>query len=43
MQDLIEGAHSYPGLMTRLQVGLARALVETGLGRLGEVFEARLS
>ena len=31
MQDLIEGSQSYPGLIARLYVGLARALLETGV------------
>ena len=39
MQDLIEGSQSYPGLIARLHVGLARALLETGVGRLREMFE----
>ena len=39
MQDLIEGSQSYLGLIARLHVGLARALLETGVGRLREVFE----
>ena len=37
LQDLIEGSQPYPGLMARLQMGLARALLETGYGRLREV------
>jgi flavin-dependent dehydrogenase len=33
MQDLIEGSQSYLGLFARLQMGMARTLLETGLGR----------
>jgi flavin-dependent dehydrogenase len=40
MQDLIEGSQSYLGLIARLHVGLARTLLETGVGRLREVFES---
>jgi flavin-dependent dehydrogenase len=39
MQDLIEGSQSYPGLIARLPVGMARALLKRGVGRLREVFE----
>jgi flavin-dependent dehydrogenase len=34
MQDLIEGSQSYVGLFARLQMGMARTLLETGAGRL---------
>jgi flavin-dependent dehydrogenase len=34
VQDLVEGSQSYLGLIVRLHVGLARALVETGVGKL---------
>jgi flavin-dependent dehydrogenase len=34
MQDLIEGSQFYPGLIARLSVGLAQALMEMGVGRL---------
>lgn len=34
LQDLLEGSQPYSGLMARLQAGPARALVETGVGRL---------
>jgi flavin-dependent dehydrogenase len=43
MQDLIEGSQSYLGLMTRLHMGLARALLETGVGRWRKVFELPLT
>jgi len=39
MQDLLEGSQSYLGLMARLHVGLARSLLETGVGRWREVFD----
>ena len=39
VQDLIEGSLSYPGLLARLHVGLGHALLDTGVGRLREVFE----
>jgi hypothetical protein len=39
MQDLVEGSQSYLGLIARLHLGLARTLLETGVGRLREVFE----
>jgi flavin-dependent dehydrogenase len=38
VQDLIAGSQSYAGLIGRLPVGLAHALLETGVGRLREVF-----
>jgi flavin-dependent dehydrogenase len=38
MQDLIEGSQSYTGLLARLPMGLAHALLETGVGRLREAF-----
>jgi flavin-dependent dehydrogenase len=40
MQDLIEGSQSYLGLMARLYMGLARALLETGAGRWREVLNS---
>lgn len=39
VQDLVEGSQSYLGLIVRLHVGLARALVETGVGKLLAGFE----
>jgi hypothetical protein len=39
MQDLIEGSQPYPGLMARLLGSMARTLLETGVGRLREVYE----
>ena len=36
VQDLVEGTQSYMGLIIRLQMGLTRALLETGAGRLRE-------
>jgi flavin-dependent dehydrogenase len=39
IQDLVEGSQSYLGLIARLHVGLARTLLEMGVGRLREVFE----
>ena len=39
VQDLLEGSQSYLGLLTRLHLGLARTLVEIGVGRLREAFE----
>jgi flavin-dependent dehydrogenase len=39
MQDLIAGSQSYPGLMARLLGSMARALLETGVGRLREMYE----
>ena len=38
MQDLIEGSQSYLGLFARLQVGMGRTLLESGLGRLRDAF-----
>jgi flavin-dependent dehydrogenase len=38
IQDLMEGSQSYPGLFARLQAGLARAMLETGVGKLGKIF-----
>ena len=40
VQDLMEGTHSYPGLMARLQTTLARTLLETGVGYLRDVARA---
>ena len=37
VQDLMDGTHSYSGLMARLQTTLARTLLETGVGYLREV------
>jgi len=34
MQNLLEGSQSYPGLIARLYVGMARALLEVGVKRL---------
>ena len=34
VQDLLEGSQSYLGLIVRLHMGLARAVVETGVGKL---------
>jgi flavin-dependent dehydrogenase len=34
VQDLVEGSQSYLGLIVRLHMGLARALVATGVGKL---------
>jgi len=39
MQHLIEGSQSYPRLIARLPVDLARALLKRGVGRLREIFE----
>jgi len=39
VQDLIEGSQSYLGLVVRLYTGLARTLLEMGVGRLREIFE----
>lgn len=36
VQDLMEGAQSYSGLIARLHATLARTLMETGVGRLRE-------
>ncbi len=36
LQDLIEGLQSYPALMARLQTGMARTLLDVGVGRLRE-------
>jgi flavin-dependent dehydrogenase len=33
VQDLIEGSQSYLGLFARLQMGMARTLLQTGVGR----------
>jgi geranylgeranyl reductase family protein len=38
MQDFIEGSQSYLGLIAHLPVDLLRALLETGWGRLREIF-----
>jgi flavin-dependent dehydrogenase len=38
MQDLIEGSQSYLGLFARLQMGMGRTLLESGLGRLRDAF-----
>jgi len=40
VQDLLEGSQSYPGLMARLHLGLARTLLEAVTGRLQEAFES---
>jgi flavin-dependent dehydrogenase len=40
IQDLLEGSQSYLGLLTRLHAGLARTLLEAGVGRLREVLES---
>jgi hypothetical protein len=34
MQDLIEGSQSYLGLIARLQIAMARTLLDVGMGRL---------
>lgn len=39
MQDFIEGSQSYLGIISRLPVNLAHALLETGLGHLRARFE----
>jgi flavin-dependent dehydrogenase len=39
MQDLIAGSRTYSGLIARLPAGLAHALLETGWGRLRDVFD----
>ena len=36
VQDLIEGSQPYPALMARLQTGMARTLLDVGVGRLRE-------
>ena len=36
IQDLVEGSQSYLGLIARLHAGLARTLLEAGVGRLRE-------
>ncbi len=36
LQDLIEGLQPYPALMARLQTGMARTLLDVGVGRLRE-------
>jgi flavin-dependent dehydrogenase len=38
IQDLLEGSKSYPRLMARVQLSLARTLLETGAGLLREKF-----
>jgi flavin-dependent dehydrogenase len=38
VQDLVEGSQSYLGLFARLQMGLTRTLLETGVGRLRKAF-----
>ena len=38
MQDFIEGSHSYLELIARLPLNLAQALVESGWGRLRNIF-----
>jgi flavin-dependent dehydrogenase len=40
IQDLVEGSQSYLGLIARLHVGLARTLLEMGVGRLRQAFES---
>ena len=40
VQDLLEGSQSYLGLLTRLHMGLARTLLEIGMGRLRNALEA---
>lgn len=39
LQDLIAGSQSYAGLVARLPMGLAHALLETGWGRLRQTFD----
>jgi flavin-dependent dehydrogenase len=39
IQDLVEGSQSYLGLIARLHLGLAHTLLQTGVGRVREVFE----
>jgi hypothetical protein len=39
MQDLIEGTQSYAGLLARLQMAMARTLLDVGVGRLREAFD----
>jgi flavin-dependent dehydrogenase len=39
LQDLIEGSQPYPALMTRLQAGMARTLLDLGGGRLRETLK----
>jgi flavin-dependent dehydrogenase len=38
VQDLIEGTQSYTGLFERLQTGMARTVLKTGMGRLRKAF-----
>ena len=42
IQDLIEGVNSYPELLARIQVGLARALLDVGRSRLSAAFALHL-
>ncbi len=40
IQDLVEGSQSYPGLAARLHVALACTLLESGAGRLRNIFRS---
>ena len=41
VQDLIEGSQLYTGLFERLQTGMARTVLQKGMGRLRKTFRSR--